>query len=161
MRTEDCSVLYTPQTVFQFNNGVSLRGQSNAGHRRGRCIAFDRTTVTRRRARTRFYVYFLFALPSESSQLRRRTTFPSGESAPPANFRGIVIAFYNPYLFLLPRTGKLFTAANERKEEETSEWSRRSSRCSLFDGTNGVCRSSLPRELVKQPVYIDSRRPSG
>lgn len=121
MRTEDCSVLYTPQTVFQFNNGVSLRGRSNAGHRRGRCIAFDRTTVTRRRARTRFYVYFPFALPSESSQLRRRTTFPSGESAPPANFRGIVIAFYNPYLFLLPRTGKLFTAANERKEEETSE----------------------------------------
>lgn len=121
MRTEDCSVLYTPQTVFQFNNGVSLRGQSNAGHRRGRCIAFDRTTVTRRCARTRFYVYFPFALPSESSQLRHRTTFPSGESAPPANFRGIVIAFYNPDLFLLPRTGKLFTAANEGKEEETSE----------------------------------------
>lgn len=34
MRTEDCSGLYEPQTVFQFNNGVSLRARVAGGRRR-------------------------------------------------------------------------------------------------------------------------------
>lgn len=73
MRTEDCSALYAPQTVFQFNNGVSLRG----GRRAGDDVSlFDRTTVTRDVGQERaplFSVHhtYPFAFPSESSQLWR------------------------------------------------------------------------------------------
>ena len=124
---------YIPQTVFQFNNGVSLRGQRererererDAGHRRERRIAFDRTTVTRTPCKNAFLCISPLLLLKVRNYVAGQRS-PSGKLLP------------HRYCARQPRAASVLLTPACRQSgyslgERTIE--TESSRCSPFDET--------------------------